>query len=76
MDKDVARYISLAPDDAEWARRAVAPYVDMTPEERLEALSALNGWIDAILGGRMPETKDGELPFFMHWRDPSLGRPR
>ena len=76
MDPAVAAYIALAPSDAEWARKAVAPYANMTPEERLRAQSVLNGWMDALLGGRLPETEDGELPFWMHWKDPSLARPR
>jgi hypothetical protein len=80
MDPDprdaVAAWIALAPDDAAWARKAVAPYARLTPAERLRALAVLNGWMDAILAGRLPETGDGERPFWMHWRDPSLGRPR
>lgn len=52
------------------------PYASMTVEERMRALSALNGWIDAMLAGRLPETEDGEHPFWMHWKDPALGRPR
>ncbi len=73
----VADYIALAPSDAEWAARAVAPYAAMTPAERLLQLSILNGWMDSLLAGRMPEREDGELPFWMLWKDPSLGgRPR
>jgi hypothetical protein len=72
----VAAYEALSPDDAEWARRAVAPYGSMSPSERLRALAALNGWMDALLAGRPPEREDGERPFWMHWQDPSLGRPR
>lgn len=74
--EEVSRYCSLAPDDASWARRAVAPYAAMTPEERLRALSVLNGWMDVLLAGRAPEREDGEKPFWMHWKDPALGRPR
>ncbi len=73
---EVAAYIALAPDDAEWARRAVEPYASMTPAERLRALAVLNSWVDFLLAGRMPETEDGERPFWMHWKDPGLGRPR
>lgn len=73
---DVSRYESLAPGDAEWARRAVEPYAAMSPAERLRALAALNGWVDALLSGRAPEREDGERPFWMHWKDPSLGRTR
>ena len=76
VDPRVAAYIAAAPSDDEWARRAVEPYAHMTPAERLRALSVLNGWVDAMLAGRLPETEDGELPFWMHWKDPSLGRPR
>jgi len=76
IDPAVARYLALAPGDAEWARRAVAPYAGMTPAERLRALAALNGWVDALLAGRAPERADGERPFWRHWRDADLGRPR
>ncbi len=72
----VARYMALAPDDATWARAAVEPYATMTPEERLDALAALNGWMDFLLAGRPPETEDGERPFWMLWRNPGLGRAR
>jgi hypothetical protein len=72
----VAAYEALAPTDAEWARRAVEPYSAMSPAERLRALAALNGWMDALLAGRTPEAEDGERPFWRHWKDPSLGRPR
>ncbi|MCK6479843.1 MAG: hypothetical protein L6R43_06765 [Planctomycetes bacterium] len=74
--RETAAWCALAPTDAEWARRAVEPYASMTVEERMRALSALNGWIDAMLAGRLPETEDGEHPFWMHWKDPALGRPR
>jgi len=73
---DGTAYAALAPDDAEWARRAVEPYAALTAVERLRALAALNAWMDALLAGRPPETVDGERAFWMHWRDPSLGRPR
>ena len=76
VDPRVAACIAAAPSDDEWARRAVEPYAHMTPAERLQALSVLNGWVDSMLGGRLPETEDGEFPFWMHWKDPSLGRPR
>jgi len=76
--RETAEYCALAPTDAEWAERAVAPYRDMTVEKRMQALSVLNGWVDAMLAGRMPEREDGEHPFWMHWKDPMLavqGRP-
>ena len=72
----VAAWIALAPDDAAWARRVVEPYAAMSPAERLRALAALNGWGDTLLAGRDPERADGERPFWMHWKDPSLGRAR
>ena len=74
--RTVAEFIALAPSDAEWARRAVEPYRDMTPEERLRALSVLNGWMDEMLDGRIAEREDGELPFWMLWKDPLRARPR
>jgi hypothetical protein len=75
-ERSVAEWIALAPSDAEQARRAVAPYADMTPTERLRALAALNGWLDAVLGGRLPERADGEGPFWMYWRGLVHGRAR
>ena len=65
---DVAAYMALAPDDAEWARRVVEPYADMTPWERLQALAVLNSWVDVMLDGRMPETENGDWPFWMYWK--------
>jgi hypothetical protein len=50
----VAAYEALAPDDVEWVRRAAVPGAGMTPAERLWALTALNGWMDALLEGRPP----------------------
>jgi len=66
----VAEFIALAPDDREWARRAVEPYRDLSPAERLRALSILNGWMDQVLAGRPPVREDGEPPFWMLWSDP------
>ena len=73
---DVAAYMALAPDDAAWARRAVEPYTAMTPWERLQALAVLNSQVDAMLRGRLPETEDGEGPFWKRWKDPLHGRTR
>ena len=75
-DAAVEAYEALAPDDASRARRAVEPYAGMSPADRLRALAALNGWMDSLLAGRAPETVDGERPYWKHWKDPSLGRPR
>jgi len=72
----VAEYMAMAPSDAAWARKAVEPYRGMTPAERFRELAILNAMMDALLDGRPPCTVDGERPFWMHWQDPSLGRPR
>lgn len=64
------------PSDEEWAEREASRHSAMTPAERLRSLAALNAAMDRILGGRLPEREDGERPFWMHWRDPALGRPR
>jgi hypothetical protein len=69
-------WLRSAPGEDESARRAAAPYDGMTADERLAALAELNALVDAVLGGRPPETADGERPFWMHWKDPALGRPR
>ncbi|MCU0725904.1 MAG: hypothetical protein MUE73_08970 [Planctomycetes bacterium] len=75
-ERSVAEWMALAPSDAEQASRAVAPYADMTPAERLRALAALNGWLDAILGSRLPSRADGEAPFWMFWKGLARGRAR
>jgi hypothetical protein len=74
--RETAAYCALAPTDAEWALKAVEPYRDMTPLERLRSLAVINGWMDAMLAGRAPEREDGEHPFWMHWKDPLLARAR
>ncbi len=70
------RYLSAGPTDVETARAAVAPYRNMTPQERLEALAALLGEMDAILAGRLPVRSPEDLELWRHWKDPLLGCPR
>ena len=48
----------------------------MSATERLAELARLNALMDALLGDREPRVEDGEAPFWRHWMDPSLGRPR
>lgn len=74
--RTVAELLSRDPKDAEWARRVVAPFRNMTPCERLQAQSVLNRWAEELLDGRTPEREDGELPFWMLWKDPLRARPR
>ncbi len=63
------------PTDEETARRSVAPYLDMTPEERLEVFASLLADMDVLLNGRMPVEAPDDPPLRLRWKDPSLGRP-
>lgn len=74
--RTVAELMTPAITDAESARRAVEPYRNMTPSERLQAQSVLNARLDVLLAGRMPERDDGEPPFWMLWQDPLGARRR
>jgi hypothetical protein len=73
-ERSTAEWVAMAASDAEQARRAVAPYAGMTPAERLRALASLNGWLDAVLGDRLPSRVDGEPPFWMVWKGLARGR--
>jgi hypothetical protein len=64
-----------APTDEETARRSVAPYLEMTPAERLEVFGSLLADMDVLLAGRMPVEAPEDPPFWMRWKDPSIGRP-
>ena len=68
-------YLARAPGDVESAERAVAPYRDMTPDERWLALAELLREVDQLLGGRPPAPKEDEEPLWRLGMDPSLGRP-
>ena len=72
----IDEYLERVPDDRITAREAIAPYHDMTPAERLAELAKLCAWMDTLLADREPRSEDGEEPFWRHWKDPSLGRPR
>jgi hypothetical protein len=63
------------PTDEETARRSVAPYLDMTPEERLLVFASLLADMDVLLDGREPVEAPEDPPFWMRWKDPCLGRP-
>jgi len=63
------------PTDEETARKSVAPYLDLTPVERLEVLASLLHDMDVLLNGRMPVEAPEDPPFWMRWKDPSIGRP-
>lgn len=63
------------PTDEETARRSVAPYLDLTPAERLDVFASLLHDMDVLLNGRMPVEAPEDPPFWRRWKDPSLGRP-
>ncbi len=68
-------YLTMVPTDWESARKAVAPYRDMTPAECFVELGALLAELETILGDRNPAGDGEPHPFWRHWMDPSLGRP-
>lgn len=67
-------YLAKAPTGAESVRESVDAMRHLTPDERLKALDRWMTEILAILGDREPAAEPG-LPFWRHWKDPSLGRP-
>jgi hypothetical protein len=67
-------YLAKAPGDVDDARDAVAALRHLTADERLQALDRWMEEILAVLGDRKPAPEPG-LPFWRHWKDPSLGRP-
>ncbi|MHC4971626.1 MAG: hypothetical protein ACYTG3_04790 [Planctomycetota bacterium] len=75
MDASVAEYLAAVPTDEQTARRAVAPYLRLTPAERWAAFAALQAEMDVLLNGRAPWRDDRFEPLWRHWKDPSLGRP-
>ena len=67
-------YLSKVPGDVDWAMGTVAALRHLTADERLQALDRWMAEILAVLGDRKPAPEPG-LPFWRHWKDPSLGRP-
>ncbi len=63
------------PTDEETAERAIAATRHMTPDERWELLRWLLDGMDALLEGRKPFRPEEDPPFWMRWKDPTLGRP-
>ncbi len=70
------RYLAARPSDVDTARAAVAPFRDMTPRARIDALVMLLCEMDAILAGRPPFRSPDDIDLWRHWKDPSLGCPR
>jgi hypothetical protein len=75
-ERTVAEWLALAPSAEESAERDVAPYRDLTPQERWEVFESLLRDMDVLLAGRMPVEIDDDPPFWRRWGDPPLGRPR
>ena len=73
-EPSLREYLAKAPGDVEAARDAVAGLRHLTPDERLKALDLWMAEVLAVLGDRKPAAEPG-LPFWRHWKDPSLGRP-
>jgi hypothetical protein len=72
----VDRSLSVRPTDEDSARAAVALYRSLTVAERFEALVALLRDMDVLLVGRTPRRSPDDEDFWLHWKDPSRGRPR
>ncbi len=75
-DATSERFLRTVPTDEESVRRAVAPWRGMSAAQRLDALAALLGGMDALLAGRRPLRSPDDEAFWRHWKDPDLGRPR
>ena len=73
---DVSEYLARTPTNKESARAAVEPYRDMTPAQRWQALEDLLKAVQGFLGDREPLRPKEDPPFWMRWKDPSVGRPR
>ena len=70
----MSEYLANTPTDVESARAAVEPYRNMTPAERWEALEELLKAVEGFLGDRPLLRPDEDPPFWMRWKDPSIGR--
>jgi len=70
----VREYLAKTPTDVESARAAVEPYRDMTPAQRWEALEELLKAVEGFLGDRPVLRPAEDPPFWMRWKDPSIGR--
>ena len=75
-DPYLSRYLDARPSDEEAARACVAPYRDLDPVSRLEALTTLLRGMDSLLQGRQPVRSPDDVRFWRHWKDVSVGCPR
>ena len=64
------------PSAAESARAEVAPFLDMTVEERLAIWARLQRSMDAVVRLNPPIDDPAARDFWRHWRDPMYGRSR
>ncbi|MFY9344528.1 MAG: hypothetical protein WAT39_18695 [Planctomycetota bacterium] len=71
----VQEYLARVPTDREWAMREAQRSRDLSVDERFDLLASLLRLMDELLAGRQPAPEPGH-PFWRHWRDPELGRPR
>ena len=71
----VREYLARLPTDQDWARREADRFRDCSTDERFDALEDLLRLMQELLGSQEP-IGDGSLPFWRHWSDSSLGRPR
>ena len=73
--RTVQDYLAQVPTDQEWARREALRCRDLSTDERFDLLAGLLRLMQELLGGREPGSEGGQ-PFWRHWSDPDLGRPR
>jgi hypothetical protein len=71
----VRDYLANVPTDQEWASREVLRCHGLSTDERFDLLANVLRLMDELLAGRPPAPEPGH-PFWQHWRDPELGRPR
>ena len=72
--ESMREYLARTPTDAESARAAVEPYRNMTPSQRWEAMEELLKALEGFLGERELVRPEEDPPFWMRWKDPSVGR--
>jgi len=66
----------VPPSEAESAITDVAPFLDMTPDERLRHLAALVRALAAFAGDRPIVCDDDLDPFWRRWKDGRAGGGR
>jgi hypothetical protein len=74
--EEYIQYLSEASDDLDRARRVASYGARLNLEERFALLGALNARVDLLSPAPLTAEDVREEPFWRHWMDPSVGRPR